>query len=214
MFVFSNLATSLDGKIATVSREPFYLGTPADRRQMQVLRKKCDILLMGAGTLRAYRQFCGLRKAGKQGQPANAVLSGSLEGISPDFPFFSDKGLKRLLFLTRSKNLSRARRTAFEKTSEIIPLTAKSPVATQIVAALKKRGYRSLLVEGGGSVMWDFVSQNLIDEYHVTLTPKIVGGTEAPTLVDGRGFRPQDILNLRLHQSRRLGNELYLVYRR
>lgn len=215
MFVFSNLATSLDGKIATSSREPFYLGTPADRRQMQVLRKKCDVLLMGAGTLRAYQKFCGVRGAPAKRQPANAIVSGSLEGVSPDWEFFRDPELKRLLFVTSPGKLSQARRRAFEKTSEIIEISSnRKPVAVQIMSALKARGFKSLLVEGGGEMMWHFASQNLIDEYNVTLTPKIVGGTESPTLVEGQGFLPSQILELKLHRCKRLGDELYLVYKK
>jgi riboflavin-specific deaminase-like protein len=217
MFVFSNLATSLDGKIATASREPFYLGTPADRKQMQVLRKKCDVLLMGAGTLRAYQKFCGVRGAPSNRQPANAIVSGALDGVSPRWSFFQDPELKRLLFVTSPKDLSATRRKEFEKTSEIIelaPATARRPTSFQIVQALEKRGYKRLLVEGGGEMMWHFASQNLIDEYNVTLTPKIVGGTESPTLVEGRGFSPEDILQLKLKQCKRLGDELYLVYRK
>jgi riboflavin-specific deaminase-like protein len=217
MFVFSNLATSVDGKIATASREPFWLGTPADRRQMQVLRKKCDVLLMGAGTLRAYHKFCGVRGASARRQPANAIVSGSLEGISPNWEFFSDPELRRLLFVTAPKALSPARRRVFEKTSEIIelaPATSRRPAAQQIIRALEERGYKRLLVEGGGEMMWNFASQNLIDEYNVTLTPKIVGGAQSPTLVEGAGFSPAEILQLKLHRCRRLGDELYLVYRK
>lgn len=217
MFVFSNLATSLDGKIATSSREPFYLGTPADRRQMQVLRKKCDVLFMGAGTLRAYQKFCGVRGASIAKQPANAIVSGSLEGVSPEWEFFKNPELKRLLFVTSPKGLSASRRRMFEKTSEIIelqPATPRQPTAVQIVKALKAREFKSLLVEGGGEMMWHFASQNLIDEYNVTLTPKIVGGADSPTLVEGKGFLPDEILQLKLHRCRRLGDELYLVYKK
>jgi riboflavin-specific deaminase-like protein len=217
MFVFSNLATSLDGKIATSSREPFFLGTPADRQQMQVLRKKCDVVLMGAGTLRSYQKFCGIRGAPSKRQPANAIVSGSLEGVSTSWSFFKDPELRRLLFVTSPKKLTQARRKEFEKTSEIIelaPVTARKPTAVQIVQALEKRGYKNLLVEGGGEMMWHFASQNLIDEYNVTLTPKIVGGTESPTLVEGQGFSPENILNLKLKQCKRLGDELYLIYKK
>jgi 2,5-diamino-6-(ribosylamino)-4(3H)-pyrimidinone 5'-phosphate reductase len=217
MFVFSNLATSLDGKIATASREPSFLGTPADRRQMQVLRKRCDILLMGAGTLRSYRKFCAVQGAPAKRQPANAIVSVALEGVSPQWSFFSDPGLRRLLLITSPEKLSLARRRAFEKTSEIIELskdTPRNPVAIQIIKALKSRGFEKLLVEGGGEVMWQFSSQNLIDEYNVTLTPKIVGGKHSPTLVEGVGFSPERILSLKLHRCRRLGDELYLVYRK
>jgi riboflavin biosynthesis pyrimidine reductase len=62
--------------------------------------------------------------------------------------------------------------------------------------------------------MWEFAKENLIDEYHVTLTPKILGGRDSPTLVDGLGFKPKDILNLKLQQSRVVGDEIYLVYSR
>ena len=60
--------------------------------------------------------------------------------------------------------------------------------------------------------MWDFVQLNLINEYHVTLTPRVIGGTHAPTLVDGAGFTPARVVNLRLKSLRRVKDELYLVY--
>ena len=58
MLVFSNLATSLDGKIATPSRVLYPLGTAEDRRQMQRLRARSDVVVFGASSLRAYRQPC------------------------------------------------------------------------------------------------------------------------------------------------------------
>jgi riboflavin-specific deaminase-like protein len=213
MLVFSNLATSLDGKIATRSRELFHLGTPADRKQMQVLRKRADVVVMGGSTLRTYKRFCGV--VGRKKQPANAVLSSNLEGFSPNWPFFKDPGQRRILLITEP--LSPARLQAFEKTSEVILLkkpTAAQPLASQILETLKARGLEQVLVEGGGGLMWSFASCNLIDEYHVTLTPRIIGGKEAPSLVEGTGFDPSQVLNLKLVRCRRLGNELYLTYRK
>jgi riboflavin-specific deaminase-like protein len=207
-FVFSNLATSLDGKIATASRAPFYLGTPADRKQMQVFRKRCDALLMGASTLRAYRKFCGVFDWADSRQPANVIVSRALEGISPKWPFFSNPALKRYLFVTKKP----ARLKEFEKTSQVFLLNAKQPVAPQIVKILARQGHRNLLVEGGGGLMWDFARKNLIDEYNVTLTPKIVGGSDSPTLVEGTGFTPAGILQLKLLKCRVLGDEIYLTY--
>ena len=216
MLIFSNLATSLDGKIATSSRVLYSLGTAQDRRHMQVLRKKSDVVVFGASSLRAYQKPCtvsGPLAQGLKRQPANAVLSSGLEGISPSWPFFTRTGFERILFV--GPNAAPARLRLFEKHSEIVvlkPPTLRSTTTGQLIAELQKRGYRKLLVEGGGSVMWDFVAQNLIDEYHVTLTPKVLGGTHAPTLVDGAGFEPKEVLNLKLKSCRRIGDELYLVY--
>jgi 5-amino-6-(5-phosphoribosylamino)uracil reductase len=83
-----------------------------------------------------------------------------------------------------------------------------------VVQHLSDRGVQRLLIEGGGQIMWDFVSLNLIDEFHVTLTPRILGGAEAPTLVDGLGFKKQKSLKLKLIQCRAIGDELFLTYRR
>jgi 5-amino-6-(5-phosphoribosylamino)uracil reductase len=213
MFIRSNLAISLDGKIATSSREFFPLGTPEDLRMMQIIRKKSDAILMGASTLRTFKLPLLIR--GSEKQPLNVVLSHSLEGVSPRWKFFTEPSIRRVLFVIAK--LSPSRRRAFERTSEFVTLdkpTRKNTSARQIVRELESRGIRHLLVEGGGSVMWDFVSQNLIDEYYVTLTPRLLGGTEAPTLVDGAGFAPNAVVNLRLAKMRRVGNEIYLVYRK
>lgn len=215
MFVFSNLATSIDGKIATTSRSYFPLGTDEDRKQMQVIRRKSDIVLFGASTLRTYKGFCGLKDAAIAKQPANAIVSSSLEDISPNWPFFRDPGKRRILFVTKMPGPARIK--AFQKTSEMILLekpTQGNPSAAQIIRALDQLGFRKLLVEGGGGLMWDFASQDLIDEYHLTITPRVVGGTEAPTLVDGPGLPPKAVVNLKLSRCKRVGDELYLTYRK
>ena len=218
MFIFSNLATSIDGKIATASRVFFPLGTSADRKHMQVLRRKSDIVLFGASTLREFKRPCIVRGPAAKGlkkQPANAIVSSALEGISPEWPFFQSDEFHRILFVT--SDAPKATLKKFAERSEIIVLkkpTAKLSTAKQIISALEERGYKRLLVEGGGGVMWDFAKENWIDEYHLTLTPRVVGGTQAPTLVDGQGLEPKDVLNLKLKSVKKLKDELYLVYKK
>lgn len=216
MFVFSNLAISLDGKIATKSRQHFPLGTEEDRRMMHVLRRRCDAIVMGAETLRMFKAPCFAR--GSIEQPLNVVLSSTLEGISPSWPFFMEKSIRRLLFVTQE--VSKRRLDAFRDTSEVISLNNtnkgknRNSIAKQVLNELDERGIQKILLEGGGNLMWNFVHENLIDEYHVTLTPKLIGGTESPTLVDGEGFDPKEILNLKLASCRKRGHEVYLVYKR
>ncbi len=208
MFIYSNLAISLDGKIAPANRSFCPLGTPLDRKRMVELRKNCDALLIGASTFRPYRKASRADK--RAPAPINIVVSRMLEGISPNWPFFKAKDLKRILFVQESP--PKARLAKFEKTSEIIVLKKTGSIAKQILKHLKARGIQRLLIEGGGEIMWHFASQNLINEYHVTLTPKIVGGKTSPTLVDGIGFKPKDILGLKLLRSEVLGDEIYLTF--
>jgi riboflavin biosynthesis pyrimidine reductase len=171
MFVFSNLAISLDGKIGTADRSITHLGSPADLKEMLALRKRADAILFGASTLRAYEKPC--RAPGRRKQPINV-----------------------------------------EGRAEILCLTPGRAAAPQILKALAARGVKRLLIEGGGNVMWQFVERDLIDEYHVTLTPQLIGGTESPTLVDGAGFPANRLLKLKLARLRRVGDEIFLVYRK
>jgi 5-amino-6-(5-phosphoribosylamino)uracil reductase len=209
MFIFSNLATSIDGKIATHSRVNFLLGTSEDHRMMSVLRAKADAVIMGASTLRAFKGPVLVK--GKKKHPINIVLSGTLAGISPRWKFFTERSTRKILFV--GPDAPEARIKEFEKVSVVCRLKkSKVPMSLQIVRHLEKLGVKKLLVEGGGGLMWDFVQLNLIDEYHVTLTPRVIGGTHAPTLVDGVGFTPHRVVNLKLKNVRKVGNELFLVY--
>lgn len=205
--VFSNLATSLDGKIATSSREFFILGSPKDLLLLRKLRDSADAIVFGAEVLRAFRRPClPLRK---NHRITNAVLSRDLRGIDPDWPFFVDARIDRVLYI--SGKLSAARRAKFAERSRIVELKSHD-VAKEILRDLSKQGMSKIGVEGGGSVMWEFARQNLIDRYYVTIVPRILAGKGAPTLVDGAGFFPTEVLNLKLEKVRKVGSELFLIY--
>lgn len=210
MFIYSNLATSLDGKIAVYTREHFPIGTETDLRHMIDLRRDADAILFGATTLRGYRKAC--RVKGKDPQPCNVILSHSLEGVDPEWDFFKAANVKRVLFVSKMPEPHRLKE--FEATSQVILLNSISnqSLASQIIRHLEGLGISKLLIEGGGGVIWDFAQENLIDEYHVTLTPKILGGVDAPTLVEGKGFKPDEVLNLKLKECKAIGDELFLVY--
>src|SRR6185437_15412650 len=105
MFIYSNLATSLDGKIGTQNRGLFLLGTPEDHRMMSVLRARADAVIMGASTLRSFKGPTLVRNSKKQ--PINIVLSGSLKGLSPRWKFFTEPSTRKILFVSSGAPESR-----------------------------------------------------------------------------------------------------------
>ena len=179
---------------------------------MQVLRKRADAVLFGASTLRAYKNPALADAHASRGQPLNIVVSSELEGFSPSWPFFSRSGFKRILCV--NDTISNARVRKFEKSSEIIRLNPRAPKAPQIIRELQRLGVKNLLVEGGGEIMWEFARENLIDDYFLTLTPRILGGRTSPTLVDGSGLSAEHSLRLKLTNVKKVGHELYLTYRK
>lgn len=210
MEILSNFAVTLDGKIAPASRKFVKLGTRTDWQNMMRLRGEVDAVLFGATNMRAFKQFGYAPKGAKQ--PASIVLSHRLEGFSPSWPFFKKPGDRRILVVT--DKLPATTRKKFSASSEIWELSGKQPLAPQLVKRLRAAGLHRLMVEGGGATMWEFAKHHLIDEYHVTLVPKILGGRDAPTMVEGDGFDPRKLQKLKLIKAKRIGDELYLVYRR
>jgi 2,5-diamino-6-(ribosylamino)-4(3H)-pyrimidinone 5'-phosphate reductase len=212
-WILSNLAISIDGKIAP-ARGPFVsLGTPEDRREMLRVRAVSDAILMGAETLRVFQRPLRAGSAGRgpASQPLNIILSSTLEGVDPSWPFFRAKDITRVLFV--SESLSARRLAAFSKNSTVIVLKSAPNPAREVVSILSERyRVRRLLVEGGGGVMALFHEAGLLDELRVTLTPWLLGGKTAPTLVDGKGLPFYEAPNYHLEKCRRVGDELYLTY--
>lgn len=209
MKISSNLAISLDGKIANTDRAYFPLGSKRDLKLMIDLRTRSDAILLGASTLRTFKKPCSAR--GKK-IVWNIVCSHALERVNPKWPFFRSKKVKRLLVVSPATPPQRLQQ--FAATSEILKLSLSNKKSLQkLLEVLKEKGIRNLVVEGGGDMMWNFVEHDLINEYYVTLTPKILGGQLAPALVGGKGFRGRHHLNLRISKMKRIGNEIFFVYK-
>jgi 2,5-diamino-6-(ribosylamino)-4(3H)-pyrimidinone 5'-phosphate reductase len=81
-----------------------------------------------------------------------------------------------------------------------------------LLQELERRGVSSLLVEGGGEVIWSFFSEGLVDRYCVYVGNIILGGRTAPTPVDGEGFTDMEAVRLRLVEVIRLGEGALLSY--
>jgi len=76
----------------------------------------------------------------------------------------------------------------------------------------RELGVRTLLCEGGGILASELFRARAVDELYVTLVPRVLGGVDAPTLVEGAGFLPDVIPDASLGAVDRVGDELYLRY--
>jgi riboflavin-specific deaminase-like protein len=214
-----NLAMSLDGKISTYRREQIVMGTEHDRRLMDVLRSKADAVIIGAGTVRhdghpiaiRYDDLKEKRLArGLSPHPINVVLSRGLD-LPASKRFFKAKDTEKIIYTTRMAPAARVRRLG--KLAEVVVLPKKSLQPRDVLEDLGTRNVKKVLLEGGGELHFAFEKDEVVDEIYLTLTPKLLGGVAAPTVLDGRGFTAAAHPSLQLISSRRVGDELYLRYR-
>ena len=76
---------------------------------------------------------------------------------------------------------------------------------------LGKKGIKKIIVEGGGTTNWYFFKEKLVDEIIVAVTPYVLGGSTAISLVEGVGFGK--ISNsFKLKKIEKIQNEVILHY--
>ena len=214
-FVYVNMASTVDGKITSADREYPRFTSQHDRDTMDRLRAEADAVLVGAGTARAddppmhvrseemrsYR-----RSLGKPESLDRILVSASLE-LDPDSRFFEDAGGARIVATVQDAPADRV--AALESRAEIWRLGRGRVDLVELLRQLEERGVERLLVEGGGELNWALLEQDLIDELYVTIAPSLLGGRDAPTLLEGRGLKMAAQRRLRLIDVRREQDELY-----
>ena len=84
----------------------------------------------------------------------------------------------------------------------------------QVLSKLYNEGVKKLLVEGGGTVIWNFLKNNLVDELYIYIGSIIIGGAKSPTIADGYGIKNEnEVINLKLISLNQLGEGILLHYK-
>ncbi len=79
---------------------------------------------------------------------------------------------------------------------------------------LRNLGIRKILLEGGGALNWSMLSRGFVDEVSVAITPRILGGEKAVSLVEGKGVAlVKDDVKLKLLRTAKYGPDLVVQYK-
>lgn len=176
-----NFVASLDGS-ATAQGLSGGLGGPADKVVFDLLRRLTDVVLVGAGTVRA-EGYGAMRLSdadaawrtdrGLAAQPAFALVSGRLD-LDPTSDVFA-KAPVRPLVLT-SAAAPAAARAALEEVADVISCGDEHVEPREVVDALIERGLPQILCEGGPSLFGSLIAADLVDELCLTVSPLLEGG--------------------------------------
>ena len=213
------LAMSVDGKIADFRRSPARFGSVADKIHLEKQIAASDAVLFGAGTLRAYGTTMIVSKtillqqrkiANQHPQPVHIVISRS-GNLNPDIKFFQ-QSVRRWLLTTSLGAYFWQERSEFEQV--LVFETPEKEI--DILAALKYLAslqITRLAILGGGELVASFLESDLIDEIWLTICPLILGGSVAPSPVEGTGFLSDLAPKLQLLEVSTVEQEVFLHYR-
>lgn len=208
--VILSTAISIDGKIATKTNDS-KLSSKNDIQRLHKLRSKVDAILVGKNTVSRDDPLLTVRYT-KGRNPIRIILD-SKGTISKKSKILqsSDK-IPTIVAVSKKipkKNLEKLQKFPIE----IIAVGKDTVNLKLLLKKLSKKKIKTVLVEGGGTVNWEFVKHGLFDEMLVTVSPFLIGGENAISYLNGNGFsKISDSPNLRLKSVKRLKNHLVLHY--
>ena len=194
-FVIGQLGQSLDGRIATVSGRSHYITGPEDIRRLHRLRALVDAVILGAEAVAQDDPQLTVREVEGE-NPVRVVLDPDGR-LSQDRRIFSDRAAWTLV-IRRTPAPTGPARTPGDG-PEVLTLPAAGPLGFEpgaVLEALRDRGLRRVLVEGGGVTVSRFLEAGLLDRLHLTVAPILMGSgrpgiTLPPIEAPGQSLRPR-----------------------
>jgi len=205
---------SLDGYLDDASQTRLVLSGADDLDRVDELRASCDAILVGAGTIRADNPRLLLRSQarrdarvarGLDADPIRVVVSGSGE-LDPGARLFTHGESTRVVYVS-----SQALALATARLNGVAEVVAADDLDS-ILADLAVRGVGRLMVEGGGSVLTQFLVGGVADELQLAIAPVFVGDSRAPRFVGDGSFPWRPDRPARLIGVHQVGQDAVLSY--
>ena len=171
------VASSIDGRIAYPEGGKTQLGQSGDRLVLEKSLAWSDAILMGGQTLRDHESICIIKNnnlikqrifEGKEEQPIALLASNEI-----DFPInwlFFKQPVKRWLLQKQNKKNESLLPKGFHKRINLKLKWRDS------LYDLNEKGISKIVLLGGANLISAFLTEDLINELHITITPHLLGG--------------------------------------
>ncbi|KAA0011539.1 2,5-diamino-6-(ribosylamino)-4(3H)-pyrimidinone 5'-phosphate reductase [Thermoplasmatales archaeon ex4484_30] len=197
-YVVVNCASSIDGKIALPGKKPLKISNEEDVARVHKLRNECDAILVGIETILADNPKLTVKAkyVDKVRQPIRIVLDSELR-IPEDAEVMKPNA--KTIIVTTCKEFKKGH-------VEVIKCGNDKVDLKRLMEILYDRGIKKLLVEGGSTVIWEFLENKLVDEMMVFYSPIIIGNN-APTIAGGEGAKSEEeLIKMEIKSIERIGN--------
>lgn len=206
-YVAMKYAMTMDGKIASCTGDSKWVTGEKARHHVHELRKQYSAILAGIGTVLADDPMLNCRIEGGV-DPVRVVcdsslripLSSQLVKTAGDIP----------VIVAYAKENPEKEKALLQAGVELISAGRDGRVDLAVLMReLGKRKIDSVLVEGGGAIHGSLLKSGLVQKIYCYLAPKLIGGREAGSPVEGDGFsRMKDALPVKEMEILPLGQDI------
>ncbi len=210
-WIMAKWAMSLDGKIATASGDSRWISGEQSRAVVHQLRGRVDGIMVGSRTAQVDNPQLTARPSGRR--QASRVVFDRLARLASDSHLAQTAGQVSVLVAVGEEAAFEDRLRLGDCGCEVIVCPGQS-YAEQLGSLLDELGRRrwtNLLVEGGGGLLGGLFELGEINEVHVFVAPKLIGGSQAVSPLGGLGAKTiAEAWSIQELAFEKLGEDLYL----
>jgi 2,5-diamino-6-(ribosylamino)-4(3H)-pyrimidinone 5'-phosphate reductase len=201
---------SADGKIASPSGKQLHISNEEDIKRMYNLRNSCDAVLVGVGTILSDNPKLTVKEKYIENpkNPIRVILDTHCRTKTDALAV--NENAKTFIITNGECDKN------YSDTVEVIQceIDAEGIIDLEkMLEILSGRGIKKLMVEGGSTVIWNFLKRSLADDLYVYIGPMIIGGKYTPSMADGDGITSEnDIINLEIIEVTRLNDGILVHY--
>jgi diaminohydroxyphosphoribosylaminopyrimidine deaminase/5-amino-6-(5-phosphoribosylamino)uracil reductase len=186
-YVHAKWAMSLDGKIASKTGDSRWISNEASRRRVHELRGRMDGILIGIGTALADDPILTARPSGPRTACRVILDSHARLPIASQLARTATQIPTLIVVITEQEAATAPLSTAGCEVLSLPPDDEGRPDIMKLLDEFGRRRWTNLLVEGGSVVLGKLFGLNVVDEIHVFVGPKVIGGAQSKPPVGGRG---------------------------
>lgn len=187
-FVLMKNAMSLDGKIATYLGESKWISNEKSRERVQMLRNKYAAIMVGINTVIKDNPELTCRLEGGV-NPIRVIVDSKLRIPIESKIVQTSKNVKTIVATT--SNCNKEKKAKLEKSGVEVILIEEREGKVDLKKLMKVLGQKeidSILLEGGGELNFSALKAGIVDKVETYIAPKLIGGKEAKTPVEGKGI--------------------------
>lgn len=207
-WVLTKYAMTLDGKIATSNGDSKWVSGPESRQLVHQLRRQASALVTGINTVLADDPMLNTRIEGEPDahNPVRVVLDRHLR--IPDDCQLVQTARQIPLIVVHEPEADHQRCHSLEALG--VTLWCVSSL-TELMQRFAEQKFSNIMIECGGTLNDAFLREGLIDEVYAFVAPKLLGGKQALTPVDGIGFPlMRQAISLKDVQVQQVGNDVLI----
>ncbi|MBT2643204.1 bifunctional diaminohydroxyphosphoribosylaminopyrimidine deaminase/5-amino-6-(5-phosphoribosylamino)uracil reductase RibD [Bacillus sp. ISL-41] len=209
-YVTLKSATSLDGKIATVTGESKWITGEEARKDVHRFRHSHDAILVGVNTVIKDNPSLTTRLEAGGRNPVRVVLDNTLR-TPRDSRIVNDRAAETIIVTGARAEPERIKQFT-ELGIEVIKLETEKIGIDDMLKKLGKRGFTSVYVEGGAEVHGSFLKEKAFQQVIAYIAPKLLGGKNAPAAYGGAGIaRLEDTVALEIKDVKQIGQDIRII---